>query len=160
MEEITYYFSKISKLMPKARFVSFKEKQHVCRYLGIDGSTLKPTEIDQAIRDAMTDNEQLLDDAWRIKSDLLPELEKIVRTIFDLRISLLNLSAAGYENSDLLNLSDDLGSYWVGLCTDLGWKIDAEHIDSLVRMCEKNLWTGFGIPKCFLDEARSELKDK
>ena len=43
MEDYLYYMSEIGKLMPKARFVSFKEKQHVCSYLGIDGSALLPT---------------------------------------------------------------------------------------------------------------------
>lgn len=155
-----YYMSEISKLMPKARFVSFREKQHVCPYLGIDGSRLLPTNIDTAIREAAAENEQLLEDVYTTKSDLLPEIEKIVRTMFDLRMSLLQLVAAGYENIDLLNISEDLGEYWVSLNMDLGGYIEAEHIDSLVRICEKNLRSGFGIPKCFVDEVKSRLKDR
>ena len=155
-----YYMSEISKLMPKARFVSFREKQHVCPYLGIDGSRLLPTNIDTAIREAAAENEQLLEDVYITKSDLLPEIEKIVRTMFDIRMSLLGLVAAGYENIDLLNISEDLGEYWVSLNMDLGGYIEAEHIDSLVRICEKNLRSGFGIPKCFVDELKSRLKDR
>ena len=160
MEDYLYYMSEIGKLMPKAKFVSFKEKQHVCPYLGIDGSSLLPTTIDSAIREAATENEQLLEDTYTAKSDLLPEMEKIVRNIFDLRMSLLRLVAAGYENIDLLNISEDLGEYWVSLSMDLGGYIEAEHVDSLVRICEKNLRSGFGIPKCFVDEVKSRLKDK
>ena len=155
-----YYMSEISKLMPKARFVSFREKQHVCPYLGIDGSRLLPTNIDTAIREAAAENEQLLEDVYTTKSDLLPEIEKIVRTMFDIRMSLLGLVAAGYENIDLLNISEDLGEYWVSLNMDLGGYIEAEHIDSRCRICEKNLRSGFGIPKCFVDEVKSRLKDR
>lgn len=158
--EYLYYMSEIGKLMPKAKFVSFREKQHVCPYLGIDGSALLPTTIDSAIREAAAENEQLLEDTYTAKSDLLPEMEKIVRNIFDLRMSLLRLVAAGYENIDLLNLSEAIGEYWVSLSMDLGGYIEAEHIDSLVRICEKNLRSGFGIPKCFVDEVKSRLKDK
>lgn len=160
MEDYLYYMSEIGKLMPKAKFVSFKEKQHVCPYLGIDGSSLLPTTIDSAIREAAAENEQLLEDTYTAKSDLLPEMEKIVRNIFDLRMSLLRLVAAGYENIDLLNISEDLGEYWVSLSMDLGGYIEAEHVDSLVRICEKNLRSGLGIPKCFVDEVKSRLKDK
>lgn len=155
-----YYMSEISKLMPMARFVSFKEKQHVCPYLGIDGSRLLPATIDTAIREAAAENEQLLEDVYTTKSDLLPEIEKIVRIMFDLRMSLLGLVAAGYENIDLLNISEELGEYWVSLNMDLGGYIEAEHIYSLVRICEKNLRSGFGIPKSFVDEVKSRLKDK
>lgn len=156
----TYCMSEIRKLMARTDFVTFREKQHVCRYLGIDGSRLLPTEIDGAIREAAAGNEQLLDDVYRIKSDNLPEMEKIVRTIFDLRMSLLRLAAAGYENLELVSLSEELGTYWFDFSIDIGDTVEAEYINSLVRICEKNIRSGFGIPKDFLDEVKSSLKKK
>lgn len=155
-----YCMSEIRELMPRTDFISFREKQHICSYLGIDGSKLLPTDIDAAIREAAAENEQLLDDAYHIKSGNLPEMEKIVRTIFDLRMSLLRLAAAGYENLDLLNLSEELGTYWFSLSMDLGETVEAEYINSLVRICERNIRSGFGIPKDLLDEVKSRLKNK
>lgn len=153
-----YCISEIRKLMTKTDFVTFRDKQHICRYLGIDGSRLLPTDIDGAIREAAAENEQILDDIYRIKSDNLPEMEKIVRSIFDLRISLLRLAAAGYENLDLLSLSEELGTYWLSLSMDLGETVEAEYINSLIRICEKNIRSGFGIPKDFLDEVKTKMK--
>lgn len=152
--------SEIRGLMARTDFISFRNKQHICSYMGIDGSKLLPTDIDAAIREAAAENEQLLDNIYRIKSENLPEMEKIVRTIFDLRMSLLRLAAAGYENLDLLNLSEELGTYWFSLCMDLGETVEAEYINSLVRICERNIRSGFGIPKDLLDEVKSRLKNK
>lgn len=141
-----YYMSEIRDLMSKTSFVTFQEKQHVCRHLGIDGNKLLPTDIDVAIREAVTEDAQLLDGIYRIKSDNLPEMEKIVRCIFDLRMSLLRLAAAGYENLDLLSLSEELGTYWFSLSMDLGETVEAEYINSLVRICENKVRSGFWIP--------------
>ena len=45
-----YCMSEIRGLMARTDFISFRDKQHICSYMGIDGSKLLPTDIDAAIR--------------------------------------------------------------------------------------------------------------
>lgn len=157
-EEFVYYTSQAGDLLAKTRRVTLKEKKRVCTYLGIDSEGLGEDDMDFAIGKAAQENEMILDDIYTTKSDLGLEMDQIVKAIFDLRIAALKLVSRGYDSEELIEMSQELGGHWYCLAMHRYGTVELDYINGLMKLCEDNIESARGIPKEFLDQAKSDLK--
>ena len=152
------YLDEVSENIRKTGYVSAQIRERIAFSLGATISELKENDTMYVIDSHIDDDPKLLEEEYRRKKAIAPQIQDLVTAIIEMRIDVINLISTGIDKYGVLEeLSTSLSTAWKNLCSELLY-IDIDRLDRLMGVWHNNAKSFSGLPKKYIDEIRSKSK--
>lgn len=156
--DIKEYLDEVIENFRKTGYASVQDKERIALSLGATAEDLKDKDAMYLIDNRIDDVPEFLEDEYRRKKELAPQIQDLVTEIIEMRIDVIRLIATGVDKYGVLEeLSTSLRTAWQNLTSDLLY-IDIDRLDRLIGAWHSNARSFSGLPKKYVDEIRSKSK--